>query len=55
MPFLRQPTKIEWKDETKNLTKLYPRIHNPEDADEIEETGSFFHLFESDKVNQEVS
>jgi len=48
------PTKIEWKDETKNLTKLHPRIVNPEDDDEVEEPGSFFHIFESEKITHEI-
>jgi len=55
IPFSGQPTKIDWKDEAKNLTKLYPRIVNPEDPDEVEEPGSFFHLFESEAITQEVS
>jgi len=48
------PAKIDWKDDTKNLTKLHPRITNPEDPEEIEEAGSFFHLLESDKVTHEM-
>lgn len=49
-----QPTKIDWKDGSKNLTKLHPRVTNPENPEDIEEHGSFFHLFESDKVTREV-
>jgi len=48
------PAKIDWKDEAKNLTKLYPRIVNPEDPDEVEDPGSFFHLFESEEITQEL-
>ncbi|EMD41636.1 hypothetical protein CERSUDRAFT_110207 [Gelatoporia subvermispora B] len=40
-----QATKIEWKDDSKNLTKSHPRVHeDPED--EPAEGGSFFNYFE---------
>lgn len=48
------PTKIEWKDATKNLTKLYPRIFDPEDDTDVQEPGSFFNIFESTKVTRDV-
>lgn len=49
-----QPTKIEWKDATKNLTKLHPRIFDPEDDTDVQEPGSFFNIFESTKVTRDV-
>lgn len=50
-----QPAKIDWKDPSKNLTKLHPQIANPEDPEDIEEHGSFFNIFESSKITREVS
>ena len=39
-----QATKIEWKDDAKNLTQLPPRVtHEDEDPSE---GGSFFNFFE---------
>jgi hypothetical protein len=45
---LSQPTKISWKDDAHNLTKLYPRPKEDDaDADDLPaEAGSFFHYFE---------
>jgi len=40
-----QAIKISWKSDTKNLTKLYPRIMDDED---VSEPGSFFNFFEHD-------
>lgn len=40
-----QATKIDWKDEAKNLTKLHPRVTD-EDDDLPSEGGSFFNFFE---------
>ncbi|KAI0343987.1 hypothetical protein BDW22DRAFT_1327620 [Trametopsis cervina] len=40
-----KPFKIDWKDESKTLTKLYPRVADDSD-DDIAESGSFFHFFE---------
>ncbi|OJT04763.1 Nucleosome assembly protein 1-like 4 [Trametes pubescens] len=40
-----QATKIDWKDEAKNLTKLHPRVVD-EDDDLPSEGGSFFNFFE---------
>ncbi|KAI0702426.1 hypothetical protein BC835DRAFT_1263769 [Cytidiella melzeri] len=37
--------KIDWKDDSKNLTKLYPRVSN--EPDDVSEGGSFFNFFES--------
>jgi len=41
-----QSIKIQWKDETKNLTKLYPRVTDEEDEDDMADPGSFFNFFE---------
>jgi len=40
-----QATKIQWKDDSKNLTKLYP-LKVDEDDDTLAEPGSFFNFFE---------
>lgn len=46
--------KIDWKDESKNLTKLHPSILD--DGDDIPaEAGSFFNLFEQEKDSFDVS
>ncbi|EPQ61018.1 hypothetical protein GLOTRDRAFT_53702 [Gloeophyllum trabeum ATCC 11539] len=39
--------KIDWKDDSKNLTKLYPRETTDPDDDMPSEGGSFFNYFES--------
>ncbi|QRV99502.1 Nucleosome assembly protein (NAP) [Ceratobasidium sp. AG-Ba] len=44
-----QAIKINWKDDAHNLTKLFPRVVNPEDPEDVEEFGSFFNLFEQAK------
>ena len=49
-----QTIKINWKDDAHNLTKLAPRILNPEDATDIEEPGSFFNWFEHGRDISEV-
>jgi len=41
-----QATKIHWKDESKNLTKLYPLKLDEEDGESVAEPGSFFNFFE---------
>ncbi|OSD05920.1 hypothetical protein PYCCODRAFT_1464619 [Trametes coccinea BRFM310] len=41
-----QATKIDWKDDSKNLTKLHPRVKDDEDDDMPSEAGSFFNFFE---------
>jgi len=41
-----QAIKIQWKDDGKNLTKLYSRIEGDEDDDLPAEPGSFFNFFE---------
>ncbi|KAI0067944.1 hypothetical protein BV25DRAFT_1794156 [Artomyces pyxidatus] len=41
-----QATKINWKDESKNLCKLYPLVLDEEDADQVADPGSFFNFFE---------
>ena len=41
-----QATKIDWKDDSKNLTKLHPRVKDDEDDDLPSEGGSFFNFFE---------
>jgi len=38
--------KINWKDPTKALTKLYPRVLDEDDDDIPAESGSFFNFFE---------
>ncbi|KAI0762689.1 hypothetical protein C8Q74DRAFT_171165 [Fomes fomentarius] len=40
-----QATKIDWKDDSKNLTKLHPRVAD-EDSELPAEGGSFFNYFE---------
>ncbi len=40
-----QATKISWKDDAKNLTKVHPRVTHDED-EEPSEGGSFFNFFE---------
>lgn len=42
-------TKIDWK-EGKNLTKQYPQVFDPENPDDLEDTGSFFNFFETSKL-----
>ena len=41
----RQATTINWKSDSKNLVKLYPRRLNGDDEDEVQDTGSFFNWF----------
>ena len=42
-----QAVKIDWKDESKNLTKLHPRVADPDGDDDLPaEGGSFFNFFE---------
>ncbi|TCD70645.1 hypothetical protein EIP91_002365 [Steccherinum ochraceum] len=41
-----QATKIEWKDDSKNLTKLYPRAEDEDEDDMPAESGSIFNFFE---------
>jgi len=38
--------KIDWKEDDKALTKLYPREMDPEDEEDVAEPGSFFNFFE---------
>jgi len=49
-----QAIKINWKDDAHNLTKLFPRVVSPEDADDIEEFGSFFNFFEHGVDDREI-
>ncbi|KAG8743229.1 hypothetical protein FRC10_000230 [Ceratobasidium sp. 414] len=49
-----QAIKINWKDDAHNLTKLFPRVASPEDADDIEEFGSFFSFFELGADDREI-
>ncbi len=37
---------INWREPAKALTKLYPRVLDPEDEDSVEDQGSFFNIFE---------
>lgn len=46
-----QATKINWKDESKNLVKLHPRVM---DDDDVSEPGSFFNFFEIAKDDFEL-
>jgi len=41
-----QATKINWKDDSKNLTKLYPLQIDEDDGETLGEQGSFFNFFE---------
>jgi template-activating factor I len=41
-----QATKIQWKDDSKNLTKLYARVMGEEADDMPSDPGSFFNFFE---------
>ncbi len=41
-----KPFKIDWKDETHNLTKLYPRVLEEDGDDLPADGGSFFNFFE---------
>jgi template-activating factor I len=50
-----QATKIDWKDESKNLTKLYPIVLDEDDPDSLSEPGSFFNFFETAKDYNNVS
>lgn len=50
-------TKINWKDEDKALTKLYPRETEgagDDEEDEPVESGSFFNFFEQEKDPYEI-
>ncbi|TFY83309.1 hypothetical protein EWM64_g702 [Hericium alpestre] len=49
-----QATKINWKDDSKNLTKLYPVIKDDADDDLPSDFGSFFNLFENDKDHSDL-
>ncbi|KAI0029143.1 hypothetical protein K488DRAFT_89013 [Vararia minispora EC-137] len=44
-----QKTSISWKDDSKNLTKLYPLVVDAEDPDDAADPGSFFNFFEAEK------
>jgi len=44
-----QAMKINWKDDSKNLTKLHPQIWVEEEDDLPSEPGSFFNFFEQEK------
>ena len=41
-----QATEINWKDDSKNLTKLYGRVVGEDEDDMPAEPGSFFNFFE---------
>lgn len=51
---IAQATKIDWKEDSKNLTKLHPQILD-EDDDLPAEPGSFFNYFEIAKDPYDVS
>jgi len=46
-----QKTTVHWKDDSKNLPRLYPVVHDEED---IADPGSFFNFFESDKDQSDL-
>lgn len=48
-----QVFKIDWKEDSKNLTKLYPRVSN--EPDDVSEGGSFFNFFETSEDPFDVS
>ncbi|KIP01493.1 hypothetical protein PHLGIDRAFT_26985 [Phlebiopsis gigantea 11061_1 CR5-6] len=37
---------VDWKDDAHNLTKLYPRVADAADEDDLSDSGSFFNFFE---------
>ncbi|KAI0308012.1 hypothetical protein B0F90DRAFT_1679425 [Multifurca ochricompacta] len=41
-----QATKVQWKDDAKNLTKLYPLQVDEDDGETLADPGSFFNFFE---------
>ena len=41
-----QATTIDWKDESKNLTKQHPRVQDEDDDELPAEGGSLFNFFE---------
>ncbi|KAF7784702.1 hypothetical protein Agabi119p4_867 [Agaricus bisporus var. burnettii] len=47
-------TTIDWKNAEKHLTKLYPRVMDTEEDDQISEPGSFFHFFEQETDPMDV-
>jgi hypothetical protein len=55
--FLRmtQATKINWKDDSKNLTKLYPLRVDEDDGETLADPGSFFNFFEVERDYNDVS
>lgn len=51
-----QACKVDWKEDAKNLTKLYPRSQDDEDEDDMpSESGSIFNFFEVAKDQFDVS
>ncbi|THH05137.1 hypothetical protein EW145_g5013 [Phellinidium pouzarii] len=46
-----QATKISWKSDAVNLTKLYPRVIDDEDVSDM---GSFFNFFEHDADTYDI-
>jgi len=49
-----QKTTVHWKDESKNLTKLYPVVQDDEDPESVADPGSFFNFFESEKDHSDL-
>ena len=41
-----QACPIEWKDDAHKLTKLYPRVADEADEEDVSDSGSFFNFFE---------
>ena len=50
-----QATKINWKDDSKNLPKLYPLQIDEDDGETLAEQGSFFNFFEVARDHHDVS
>lgn len=50
-----QATKIQWKDDSKNLTKLYPLQVDEDDGETLPDGGSFFNFFEVARDYHDVS
>jgi template-activating factor I len=52
---MTQATKINWKDDSKNLTKLYPPQFDEDDGETLADPGSFFNFFEVARDYNDVS
>ena len=52
---MNKATKINWKDDSKNLTKLYPRVPDEDGGDMPFEAGTIFNFFEQADDQFDVS